>query len=125
MSDQVRDRHFRTAHRRLTFHREKKWRAEARASERIRILEKWADYGISAVKYNRDHTAIVEVKARADNGDGFGGEEKFSRSKVIERIESGWSFVTIVKDGKVEEGRRRWHRASRRRKVHSHRPQLD
>lgn len=59
-------------------------------------MDKWADYGINAVKYNGDHTAIVEVKAKPDNGDNFGAEERLKRDAVVKKIKGGWTFVTII-----------------------------
>lgn len=69
-------------------------------------MEKWADYGISAVRYNDDRTHIVNVKVREDKGDGFGPAEEWSRKEVVSAMEVGTSFVTILKgsDGKWQKG---------------------
>jgi hypothetical protein len=60
-------------------------------------MAKWADYGISKVRYNSEHTHIVKVEVREDKGDKFGPAEERTRSQVISAIERGKSFVTILK----------------------------
>ena len=59
-------------------------------------MAKWADYGISKVRYNDAHTHIDKVKLREDKGDGFGVEEEWARTKVVSQIEGGTTFVTIL-----------------------------
>lgn len=58
-------------------------------------MEKWADYLISAVKYNDPKTHIIAVKTYADLGDKVGAEQHFSRQQVVQGIENGTSFMTI------------------------------
>ena len=60
-------------------------------------MNKWADYGISKVLYNDVHNHIVKVKVHEDQGDKMGPEEEWARTKVVSSIESGKTFVTIVK----------------------------
>lgn len=70
-------------------------------------MAKWADYGVSAVKFNREHTHIDQVKVHADNGDAIEGATAWSRQDVIKAIENGSTFVTIFKnsvDGKWKKG---------------------
>ena len=68
-------------------------------------MAKWADFGISRVKYNRDRTAIVEVEALPDLGETFGNPQKVSRTQVVAAIETGRTFVTIYsRDGKLTKG---------------------
>lgn len=62
-------------------------------------MDKWADYGISAVSYDKDHEHIERVEIRKDNGDKFGQAEIHPRQNIIKAIEAGTTFVTIVNDG--------------------------
>jgi hypothetical protein len=62
-------------------------------------MAKWADYGISAVQYNREHTHIVKVRLQPDNGDSMGAVTEWSRSQVVTSLEAGRSFVTILQNG--------------------------
>ena len=59
-------------------------------------MTKWADYGISAVRYNDDKTHITRVKVHIDNGETIGAESVMSRSEVVSSIEDGKTFVTIL-----------------------------
>jgi hypothetical protein len=59
-------------------------------------MEKWADYGISKVRYNDDHSHIEKVKVHRDNGDSIGSPEEWSRSSVVSAIGNGNTFVTIL-----------------------------
>jgi hypothetical protein len=61
-------------------------------------MAKWADYCISAVRYDADDKHIEKVKVHPDNGDTIGAASEESRSTVVDRIEAGNSFVTIVKN---------------------------
>ena len=68
-------------------------------------MEKWADYGVSRVKYNRDHTAIIEVEVQEDLGDNFGTRQKVARTDVVASIDRGYSFVTLYsRDGQLTKG---------------------
>ena len=68
-------------------------------------MAKWADFGIFRVKYNRDHTAIVEVEVRPDLGESFGDAQKAARVDVVTAIGRGQTFVTVVsRDGKSAKG---------------------
>lgn len=68
-------------------------------------MAKWADYGIFRVKYNKDHTAIVEVEVKPHHGEQFGALQKMSRATVVQAIESRRSFVTVnQRDGKYVKG---------------------
>lgn len=64
-------------------------------------MEKWADYLISAVRYEDDQH-IDCVKVRRDLGDKVGKGSVQKRSWVVSKIESGNSFITIFKN---EEGK--------------------
>lgn len=69
-------------------------------------MDKWADYGISAVKYNDEKTHINKVKVHKDEGDAIGSAEIWLRSQVITSLEDDKTFVTIIKnsEGKWNKG---------------------
>jgi len=69
-------------------------------------MTKWADYAISAVRYNVRHTHIDKVRVHPDNGDSIGESTEWTRADVIAAIKRGTTFVTIFKnkDGKWEKG---------------------
>jgi hypothetical protein len=69
------------------------------------VSEKWADYLISAVRYDAAAAHIEEVQVRLDEGEKVGGPSTWSRSKVIERLEAGYTVVTIFRsDGSWQRG---------------------
>lgn len=61
-------------------------------------IEKWADYGISAVKYNNKGTHIEYAKVHIDNGDTIGTANVWTRETVVSQLEKNYSFVTIIKN---------------------------
>jgi hypothetical protein len=69
-------------------------------------MTKWADYGISEVRYNQEKTHIVRVKVHVDKGDTIGSPQEWTRSEVVTALERGKTFVTILKgsDGKWRKG---------------------
>lgn len=69
-------------------------------------MSKWADYGISEVRYNSAHTHIDKVKVHPDNGDTIGTPSEHARQDIIAAIKKGTTFVTILKgdDGKWKKG---------------------
>ena len=69
-------------------------------------MAKWADYLISAVRYNKEETHIEKVKVHVDNGDSVGVGNTWDRKKVVEKIEDKKTFVTITKNssGKRNKG---------------------
>jgi hypothetical protein len=62
-------------------------------------MSKWADYGISDVRYNTKHTHIDKVKVLLDNGDTLGSPVEWTREVVIANIKNGLRFITILKNG--------------------------
>ena len=60
-------------------------------------MEKWADYLISAVRYNTDHTHITDLMVHEDKGDKVGKGEIYSRQATVDAINNGTAFVTIYK----------------------------
>lgn len=69
-------------------------------------MSKWADYGISAVRYNSDHTHITNVRLHPDNGETIGTSTDRTRQSVIDNIKKGTTFITIIKnaEGKWTKG---------------------
>lgn len=69
-------------------------------------MTKWADYCISAVRYNSEHTHIVKVKVHVDSGDQIGSPTEWTRFEVVSTIENRKTFVTIARssDGKWKKG---------------------
>lgn len=69
-------------------------------------MTKWADYGISAVRYDNDEKHIDKVKVHKDNGDTIGLSEIWSRKEVLAKMDYNKTFVTILKadDGKWKKG---------------------
>lgn len=58
---------------------------------------KWADYGISAVRFNARHTHIDQVQVTQDQGDSFGPSSTARRDDVVSAIRRGVKFVTIFR----------------------------
>jgi hypothetical protein len=69
-------------------------------------MNKWADFLISAVKFNDKHTHIDKVRAYPDNGDNLGSLIEQSRANVVAAIKKGTTFITIFKneEGKWKKG---------------------
>lgn len=69
-------------------------------------MAKWADYGISEVKYNGEHVHIEQVKVHVDKGESISSSTIWKREDVVKAIENGNTFVTILKkaDGKWSKG---------------------
>lgn len=69
-------------------------------------MSKWADFGISAVKFNYAHTHIDKVKVHPDNGETIGSSVEHARTDIVNAIKKGTTFVTIFKgdDGKWKKG---------------------
>lgn len=62
-------------------------------------MAKWADYGISAVRYDSDDQYIDKVKVRKDNGETIGASETWSRKDVLSKMDDNKTFVTILESG--------------------------
>lgn len=69
-------------------------------------MAKWADYGISAVRFNAARTHIDRVRAHPDNGESIGAGAEYTRQDVVAAIKNGTTFVTIFKTsaGKLNKG---------------------
>lgn len=72
------------------------------------FMSKWADYLISAVRFNEAGTHIVKVKAHADNDDTVGTGYGMTRQDVISKIDDNITFATIYEgdNGKWKLGAR-------------------
>ncbi len=70
------------------------------------MSNKWADYCVSEVRYNTEHSHIVKVKVHVDNGETIGSASESQRSEVVNAIQNGNTFVTITRgtDGKWKKG---------------------
>jgi len=62
-------------------------------------MDKWADYGISRVRYNKERTHIEKVEVWEDKGDSLSGPEVWSRLQVVSTIDEGKTFVTVPRTG--------------------------
>jgi hypothetical protein len=69
-------------------------------------MAKWADFVITKVRYNREHTQIVEVEVRVDSGETISGEaRRMLRQDVVTAIRGGTTFSTAyLRDGKWQKG---------------------
>lgn len=69
-------------------------------------MSKWADCGISAVRFDSAHTHIDKVRVHLDNETLFGPQVEKSRQDVVSAIRKGVLFVTILKgdDGNWKKG---------------------
>ena len=69
-------------------------------------MTKWADYCILKAKYNEDGTLVDELEVRADKGNLLDISCHWIRKAVVSKIERGWTFATIHKngDGRWEKG---------------------
>lgn len=69
-------------------------------------MSKWADYGISAVRYDVENKYIARVKVHVDNGDSIGIGSDWSRQDVLDKMDDNYTFITIKKgsDDKWQKG---------------------
>ena len=59
-------------------------------------MAKWADYGISKVRYDSEGKHIDCVMVRQDLGEKLGAASEWYRASVISKLEEGTSFITIL-----------------------------
>ncbi|MGB9980595.1 DUF3892 domain-containing protein [Methanobacterium sp.] len=59
-------------------------------------MEKWADYGISAVRFNGKGTYIDQVRVHKDKGNAIGDAEIWSREQIVTALEHNYTFITIL-----------------------------
>lgn len=68
-------------------------------------MAKWADYLISAVRYNTEDTHIIMVKQHIDKGDKISSSEEVARLTVVNNLNNDYSYMTIYDDdGKWKRG---------------------
>jgi len=65
-------------------------------------MAKWADYLISEKSYDSDRKHIERLKVHKDLGDEVGSSSIWKRKEVVDKIESGFDFCTILKNPKNE-----------------------
>jgi uncharacterized protein (DUF2147 family) len=71
------------------------------------MATKWADYIITAVRFNSAATHIEAVEIRADNGDSVGPASEATRAQIVDSIESGTTFCTATATGD-----QKWHKGA-------------
>lgn len=60
-------------------------------------MAKWADYLISSVRYDADHTHIEKVKTHEDLGEEVGKFYEEDRKTVVENLHKDKTYCTIKK----------------------------
>lgn len=68
-------------------------------------MEKWADFLISAVRY--ENNMITYLKVHPDRGSDIGGGSTWTKNEVLKAMMEGRSFFTIFRDenGSWKKGR--------------------
>jgi hypothetical protein len=61
-------------------------------------MAKWADYLISAVRFNATETHIDKVRFHEDHDEKVGPPDDMKRSEVVSKIENEKTFKTIFKN---------------------------
>jgi hypothetical protein len=68
-------------------------------------MNKWADFGISAVSYNQDKTQIIKLKVHEDNVESMGQAVEKRRKQIFTGIKKGQTFTTVFpKYGGLQKG---------------------
>ena len=64
-------------------------------------IDKWADYLISAVRYDSDlnNRMVAYLKVHEDVGHSVGESKTWTKAELIEALAKGKTFVTILRDG--------------------------
>ncbi len=70
------------------------------------MADKWADYVITAVRFNTAGTHIDKVERREGEGSELGDATEQSRASVVSALDAGTSFCTATEDsdGKWQKG---------------------
>ncbi len=71
------------------------------------MADKWADYIITAVRFNSAGTHIEAVQIRADNGDTVGPASEATRARIVASLEAGTTFCTATKASNEN-----WHKGA-------------
>jgi hypothetical protein len=69
-------------------------------------MAKWADYLISAVRFNQERTHINLVRVHEDRDTSTGPAQDISRQEVIKHLKQATTFCTVFKgsDGNWKKG---------------------
>jgi len=69
-------------------------------------MAKWADYIITAVRFNSSGSHIEAVEIRPDEGAKAGSASEATRAQVVASLEAGTTFctATVGSDGKFQKG---------------------
>jgi hypothetical protein len=69
-------------------------------------MAKWADYLISAARYDSNHTHIDQVIVHEDMGGSLSYGKLYPRQAIVDAINTGTSIVTAYKNeiGKWDKG---------------------
>lgn len=59
--------------------------------------KKWADYLVSAVRYNTQRERIEKVKVHEDKGESIGNAKEWARKEVVAAITENSTFCTILR----------------------------
>lgn len=62
-------------------------------------MAKWADYLVSAVRYDGNKERIEQVKVHEDKGDSVGTVKVWTRAQVVSAIGQGMTCCTILQSG--------------------------
>ena len=62
-------------------------------------MEKWADFIISRVRYDDDHSRIIECEVFPDFGEGLGAKTHHSRTTIASNLENN-HYLTVYKNEK-------------------------
>ncbi|GAB5513496.1 DUF3892 domain-containing protein [Rhodopirellula baltica] len=62
-------------------------------------MDKWADYCITAVRYDRAETRITHVETHYFDGESLVSREVLDVTMVIRLIKRGISFITVTTEG--------------------------
>lgn len=60
-------------------------------------MNKWADYVITAVRFNAGDVHIDKLKVQLDLGETLGPAQEMSRAQVVKLIAQGKKFITAPK----------------------------
>ena len=69
-------------------------------------MSKWADYVITAVRFNMQGTHIDQVQIHEDKGDTIGDAQTYGRQAIVDAIKKNITFVTaFIQDSKWQLGK--------------------
>ncbi len=62
-------------------------------------MEKWADYCVSAVRYDENYLHAAKLRVHADKGTSLGKEETWTRDKIFAKMDEGSTFTVVRSTG--------------------------